>query len=182
MSRPGCASFETALGRCAIAWSERGVVAVALPGARSDAALARLRRRLADAAEAPPPPAIQAVVEDLRALLRGEPRDLSGAPLDLAGVPAFEGRVYAAARAIRHGATATYGELAARLGAPSEARAVGEALARNPCPLIVPCHRVTAAGGRLGGFSAPGGAATKRRLLALEGASVAAQGELFARG
>jgi methylated-DNA-[protein]-cysteine S-methyltransferase len=176
MAETGWSEFETALGRCAIAWSAGGVVAVALPGV----AAARVRRRAPGAPAAAPPPPIDAVVAALCALLRGEPRDLGAAPLDLAGIAPFERRVYAAARAIPHGATATYGELAARLGAPGEARAVGAALARNPFPLIVPCHRVTAAGGRLGGFSAPGGAATKRRLLALEGARAAAQGELFA--
>jgi methylated-DNA-[protein]-cysteine S-methyltransferase len=169
----GCFEFQTALGRCAIAWSARGVRAVALPGGH-------LRRRAPDALAAPPPPAIDAVVAQLCALLRGEPTDLSAVPLDLAGIEPFPARVYAAARVIPYGATATYGALAARLGAPHDAREVGAALARNPFPLIVPCHRVTAAGGRLGGFSAPGGAATKRRLLALEGARAAAQGELFA--
>jgi methylated-DNA-[protein]-cysteine S-methyltransferase len=180
MSGLCCASFETEIGRCAIGWSTRGVVAVALPGARPDAALAKLRRRWPDATEAPPPPALRAILDDLCALLRGEPRDLSAAPLDLRGVAPFARRVYAAARTIPRGETARYGELAARLGARGEARAVGEALARNPFPLLVPCHRVVGAGGRLGGFSAPGGAATKRRLLALEGARAGAQRELFA--
>jgi methylated-DNA-[protein]-cysteine S-methyltransferase len=174
----GCCEFDTALGRCAIAWSARGVRAVALPGAVP----ARLRRRAPGACAGPPPAAIAAVVAGLRALLRGEAGDLGAAPLDLGGVAPFRRRVYAAARAIPRGATATYGELAARIGAPGEARAVGEALARNPVPLLVPCHRVTAAGGKLGGFSGPGGAATKLRLLRIEGAHGSAQGELFEPG
>jgi methylated-DNA-[protein]-cysteine S-methyltransferase len=176
MAEYGRWEFDTALGRCAIAWSPRGIRAVTLPGGPS----ARIRRRAPGASERPPPPAIAAVVSALCALLRGESSDLAAAPLDFGGVAPFPRRVYEAARAIPRGATRTYGELASRLGAPGEARAVGEALARNPFPLIVPCHRVVAAGGRLGGFSAPGGAATKRRLLALEGALASAQGELFA--
>ena len=104
------------------------------------------------------------------ALLRGEPRDLGAIDLDMSGIPEFPRRVYAVARAIPPGQTVTYGDVAARLGEPGAARAVGQALGRNPFAIIVPCHRVVAAGGRLGGFSANGGAATKRRILAIEGA------------
>jgi methylated-DNA-[protein]-cysteine S-methyltransferase len=113
-------------------------------------------------------PAITGIV----ALLAGRPGDLAAVPLQLEGVPAFDRRVYALARKIPRGATCTYGELAARLGEPGAARDVGQALGRNPFPLVVPCHRVVAAAGRLGGFTAPGGAATKARLLAIEGALV----------
>ena len=84
-------------------------------------------------------------------------------------MPPFHRRVYAVARAIAPGTTLTYREVAARLGEPDAARAVGQALARNPIPIIVPCHRVVACGGKPGGFSAPGGIVTKFRLLDLEG-------------
>jgi methylated-DNA-[protein]-cysteine S-methyltransferase len=168
------ALFDTAIGRCAIAWSERGTVAVRLPE-RDDAALrAQLLRRHPDANETTPPEDVAQAVDGITALLAGEHRDLSGAVLDLDGVPEFNRRVYAVARTIKPGATLTYGAIAAQLGEP-DARRIGEAMGRNPCPIIVPCHRVVAAGGRTGGFktggfSAPGGAATKRRLLAIEGA------------
>jgi methylated-DNA-[protein]-cysteine S-methyltransferase len=163
------ALFDTAIGRCAIAWSERGIVSVLLPE-RDDAALrARLRRRHPGAHEAPPPAEVAQAIDGITALAAGERRDLSGVALDLTGVPEFNRRVYAVARTIRPGETLTYGAIAAQLDEP-DARRIGEAMGRNPCPMIVPCHRVVAAGGKTGGFSAPGGAATKRRLLAIEGA------------
>jgi methylated-DNA-[protein]-cysteine S-methyltransferase len=162
--------FDTAIGRCAIAWSERGTVAVLLPE-RDDAALRmRLLRRRPDAREATPPDDIAGAIDGMTALLAGERRDLCNVVLDLDGVPDFSRRVYAVARTIKPGATLTYGAIAAQLGEP-DARRIGEAMGKNPCPIIVPCHRVVAAGGKTGGFSAPGGAATKRRLLAIEGAA-----------
>jgi methylated-DNA-[protein]-cysteine S-methyltransferase len=105
-------------------------------------------------------------------LLAGGPGDLSNAELDMEGVPPFHRRVYEIARGIRPGMTLSYGEVAARLGAPGAARAVGQALGQNPFPILVPCHRVLAAGGKIGGFSAHGGTATKQHMLAIEGASV----------
>jgi methylated-DNA-[protein]-cysteine S-methyltransferase len=164
------ALFDTAIGRCAIAWSDRGTVAVLLPE-RDDATLrARLLRRHPDARETAPPDDVAQVVDGITALVAGEHRDLSGVLLDLDDEPEFNRRVYAVARTIKPGATLTYGAIAAQLGEP-DARRIGEAMGRNPCPIIVPCHRVVAAGGKTGGFSAPGGAATKRRLLAIEGAA-----------
>jgi methylated-DNA-[protein]-cysteine S-methyltransferase len=164
------ALFDTAIGRCAIAWSERGIVAVFLPE-RDDAALhARLRRRHPDSRETTPPDDVAQAIDGITALVAGEHRDFSGAVLDLDGVPEFNRSVYAVARTIPPGATLTYGAIAAQLGEP-DARRIGEAMGKNPCPIIVPCHRVVAAGGKTGGFSAPGGAATKRRLLAIEGAA-----------
>jgi methylated-DNA-[protein]-cysteine S-methyltransferase len=163
------ALFDTAIGRCAIAWSERGVVTVLLPE-RNDAALrGRLLRRHSDAREATPPGEVAQAIAGIVALVAGERRDLSDVVLDLAGVPEFNRRVYRVARTIAPGATLTYGAIAAQLGEP-DARRIGEAMGQNPCPIVVPCHRVVAAGGGTGGFSAPGGAATKRRLLAIEGA------------
>jgi methylated-DNA-[protein]-cysteine S-methyltransferase len=162
--------FDTAIGRCAVAWSGQGIVGVLLPERDDDAMRARLLRRHPRAREAAPPNSVARAIEDIVALTAGEPRDLSDVVLDLSGVQEFNRRVYAVARTIKPGATLTYGAIAAQLGEP-DARGVGEAMGQNPCPIIVPCHRVVAAGGKTGGFSAPGGAATKRRLLAIEGAS-----------
>ncbi len=167
----GFALFDTAIGPCGIAWGERGVVGVQLPaGGGEPATRERLRGSFPDAPEAPPPPDVARAIDAIVALLRGEPNDLSAVALDLGGVPPFHRRVYEAARAIPPGETLTYGEIAARLGEPGAARAVGQALGRNPFAIVVPCHRVLAAGGKSGGFSAPGGVTTKLRMLAIEGA------------
>jgi methylated-DNA-[protein]-cysteine S-methyltransferase len=161
--------FDTAIGRCGIAWSDRGVVGVQLPEASESATRARLQLRFPAAMNAMPPPAIQAAIDGIVALLAGEdPGDLSRIELDLSAVPALHGAVYVVARTIPPGETLTYGEIAARLDDPGAARAVGQALGANPIPIIVPCHRVLAAGGRAGGFSAPGGVTTKLKLLEIE--------------
>ncbi len=173
------AVFETAIGRCAIVWGERGVKGFHLPQADPAQTRERVERRFAGARESTPPPAIRQTMEDVIALLRGEVVDLSAVPLDLEGVPEFDRRVYAVARSIPPGRTLTYGEIAARLGEPHAARAVGQALGSNPVAVIVPCHRVLAAGGRAGGFSAPGGVDTKRRLLEIEQARIGNEPELF---
>ena len=136
---------------------------------------ARLRRRVPGAREALPVGVAQRALDGIVALLRGEPSDLDAIALDMEGVPAFHQRVYEVARTIRRGETLSYGAIAARLSSPEMARDVGQALGQNPFPLIVPCHRVLAADGKLGGFSAYGGVATKLRLLAIEGASVNGQ-------
>jgi methylated-DNA-[protein]-cysteine S-methyltransferase len=173
------AIFETSLGWAGLAWNQTGLVAVRLPTAEPSKARAALQRRVPDATEAAPPPVIAAVIADIRDLLAGGKPDFAEAPLDLSRTPEFHAQVYAVARAIAPGETLTYGEVAERLGDKSLAREVGQALGHNPWPIVVPCHRVTAAGGKLGGFSAPRGAATKLKLLALEGARAAAQGDLF---
>jgi len=173
------ALFDTPIGRCGIAWCEQGVAGIQLPEGRDPATRARLLRRFPDAHETSPPSAVQRAVDGIVALLRGEASDLSGIPLDMERVPAFHRRVYEAARAIPAGATVSYGELAARLGERGLARAVGQALGRNPFAIVVPCHRVLAASGRLGGFSARGGVATKLRLLSIEGAAQRDQLALF---
>jgi methylated-DNA-[protein]-cysteine S-methyltransferase len=180
MSAVGFSLFETAIGPCGVAWGPRGIVGVQLPEADVRETRARLARRFPEAREATPPPPVQAVIDAIVALCTGAAADFSGAPLDLEGVPAFHRRVYEVARSIPPGETLTYGVLAARLGEPGAARAVGQALGKNPFPIVVPCHRVTAAGGKLGGFSAHGGTATKLRLLAIEGAP-AAGAPLFER-
>ncbi|WP_437591099.1 methylated-DNA--[protein]-cysteine S-methyltransferase [Sorangium sp. So ce1000] len=160
--------FDTAIGRCGIAWGERGVAALQLPEAREPETRARLLQRFPGARAGAPPPDVQRAVDAIVALLRGEASDLSAVALDMDHVPPFHRRVYEAARTIPPGATLTYGELAARLGAVGSARAVGQALGRNPFAILVPCHRVLAAGGKVGGFSANGGITTKLRLLAIE--------------
>ena len=175
----GFALFETAIGACAIAWGERGVVGVQLPEASAARMRTRMQRRFPDAPEAVPPAVVQRAIAGIVALLQGEVRDLAEVELDLDRVPDFERRVYEVARNIAPGATLTYGEIAARLGAPGEARAVGEALGQNPFPLVVPCHRVLAAGGKPGGFSANGGVVTKLKMLAIEGAVVNHTPSLF---
>lgn len=163
------ADFATAIGRCGIAWSDRGVIGVQLPEASEMATRARLRRRFPDASEASPTPSIQSAIDGIVALLAGQDAgDLSDIDLDLRAVPAFNAAVYRVARTIPPGETLTYGEIAARLNDPGAARAVGQALGANPIPIIVPCHRVLAAGGRAGGFSAPGGVMTKLKLLEIE--------------
>jgi methylated-DNA-[protein]-cysteine S-methyltransferase len=160
--------FETTIGRCAIAWGERGVLGVQLPEARDHETRARMHRRFPGARAAKPTLAVQRAVKGISALLRGGLSDLSAVELDMEGVPSFHRRVYQITRTIPPGTTLSYGEIATRLGAPRSARAVGQALARNPFAIIVPCHRVVAAGGKAGGFSANGGITTKLRLLSIE--------------
>jgi methylated-DNA-[protein]-cysteine S-methyltransferase len=150
------ALFETAIGGCAIAWSGSGILALQLPEADDDRTRARVVRRWPDAREEPPPPAVQHAVDGIVALLSGT-TDLFTVPLDMERVPAFDRRVYEVARTIPAGQTLSYGDVAARLGEPGAAREVGQALGRNPFAVIVPCHRVIAAGGKTGGFSATGG-------------------------
>ena len=168
MSSAGFAVFETAIGGCGVAWSDRGITHVQLPEATAAALRGRLRRLQPDAVETDPPPAVRATIEGIVALLEGERVDLTDAVLDLDGVPVFDQAVYAISRSIPAGETLTYGEIATRLGEPGAAQAVGQALGRNPCPLVVPCHRVLAAGGKPGGFSARGGVRTKLKLLGIE--------------
>jgi methylated-DNA-[protein]-cysteine S-methyltransferase len=179
MSATAFTLFDTAVGRCGIAWGARGIVGVQLPERHDAATRARLRRRYPGMGEAPPPPEVSAAIEAITGLLGGEPRDLSAIVLDMQHVPEFHQRVYAVARAIPPGATLSYGEIATRLGDRSVARDVGEALGQNPFPIIVPCHRVLAAGGKPGGFSAAGGVTTKLRLLGIEGAQVGEAPTLF---
>jgi len=173
--------FASPLGVCAIVWGDDGIVGLRLPESSEAKARARLARRHPGAAEGTPPPDIRRGIERIQALLRGESADLSGIRLDLRGVSDFERRVYEIARTIPPGSTLTYGEIAARIGDRLLARDVGQAMGRNPFPIVVPCHRVTAAGGKLGGFSAPGGGETKLKLLAIEGAAIGGQLGLFDR-
>jgi methylated-DNA-[protein]-cysteine S-methyltransferase len=171
--------FDTAIGRCAIAWGERGIKAVQLPMPGEQKTRARIRQRHGDIAEAIPPANVQAAIARIIELLKGKPDDLADIALDLDGVPEFNRSVYGIARTISPGKTMTYGDIAKRLGGVELSRDVGQALGHNPCPIVVPCHRVLAAGGKPGGFSANGGVATKLKMLAIEGAAVNYTPNLF---
>jgi methylated-DNA-[protein]-cysteine S-methyltransferase len=166
--------FETAAGFCAIAWSELGIVRFQLPATSAESAETRLLRRAPEATPGEPLAEIAATIAAAKRYFAGEETDFSGVRLDLGDKDPLNKQIYAAARRVGWGRTTTYGALAKDIGAgPEVARDVGTAMAQNPVPLIVPCHRVLAAGGKVGGFSAPGGAATKIRMLELEGVRVA---------
>ena len=160
--------FDTALGTCALLWGPRGLVSVQLPEATREALVARLAARAPDAKECDPPPWVRDLADAVRRHLAGERVSYADVTLDAARTPPFHRAVYEASRGVSAGETVTYGELAARVGNPSGARAVGQAMARNPWPVVVPCHRVLASSGRAGGFSAYGGVVTKARLLEVE--------------
>jgi methylated-DNA-[protein]-cysteine S-methyltransferase len=165
--------FDTAMGFSAIAWSDGGVVRFQLPVKSAEAAERLIRRRAFGAEPGAPPEDVAAVVAAAKRYFDGEETDFSHVRLDLDGEDAFFSRIYEALRRVAWGRTTTYGALAKEIGAGREAaRDVGEAMARNPAPLIIPCHRVLAAGGKIGGFSAPGGSTTKIRMLELEGVRV----------
>ena len=162
--------FETAAGFCAIAWSDAGITRFMLPSSTAQATEHNLRRRLPEAQPGTPPAHVTAAIDAAKRYFAGEEMDFSELQLDLAGQGEFFRKIYDAARRISWGHTTTYGALAKEVGVgPEAARDVGQAMAKNPVPLIIPCHRVLAAGGKLGGFSAPGGSSTKERMLELEG-------------
>ncbi|GAA4549579.1 methylated-DNA--[protein]-cysteine S-methyltransferase [Amycolatopsis samaneae] len=166
----GFAVFDTAIGPCGLAWQADVVLGVQLPEGSAERTRSRMTTRFPDAVESAPPEAMRSAIAEIVALMDGEPKPLHDIELDLTGVPEFHCRVYEITRAIPPGRTLTYGDIADRLGMPGSAQAVGQALGRNPFPIIVPCHRVLAAGGKDGGFSARGGVTTKRRMLVIEGA------------
>lgn len=179
MSSAGLAKFVTPIGTCAIGWAPAGLLGVQLPGASELGALARLQKRYPFAGEAEPPPGIAAVIARIAAFLGGARDDFSDLPYDFGRVSEFEAAVYRETLAIPAGETSTYGAIAAKLGDVGHSRAVGQALGHNPWPIVIPCHRVTGADGRMGGFSAPGGRATKLKLLEIEGALDPASLPLF---
>jgi methylated-DNA-[protein]-cysteine S-methyltransferase len=168
MTAQGFCLFETALGTCGIAWGGQGIVCSQLPEPGAAETRARLWRSCPELAEGEPPASAREAIAGIVALLRGEACDLAAIALDMRKVSEFRRRVYVAARGIPVGQTVSYGELARQLGDPGAARAVGQALGHNPFAPIVPCHRILAAGGRSGGFSANGGVVTKLRMLAIE--------------
>lgn len=164
----GHAVFETALGFIGIGWSESGITHLQLPQKDRSATEASLLKRGAAREAGAPPPAVQDVIAALVRYATGEQVDFSAVPVDLGGMDDFRQTIYRRMRSLNYGETTTYGGLADATGHPGMAREVGQAMGSNPVPIIVPCHRVLAAGGRMGGFSAPGGVFTKRRLLDLE--------------
>jgi methylated-DNA-[protein]-cysteine S-methyltransferase len=167
-------TFETKNGFVGLAWNQQGVCGLRLPARSEDAAEAAILRRLPAARRALPSPAMAQLVADIRRYFEGERIDFSQVPVDLGSLDPFFSRVYAEVRKLGWGETTTYGTVAKTLGAePQAARTVGQAMASNPVPLIVPCHRVLAAGGKLGGFSAPGGSDSKARMLEIEGVAMA---------
>lgn len=179
MTAPAFALFDTAIGVCAVVWRGQGLVGTALPDRDAAALRARLIRHWPDAAEAEPQGPVAQAVAAIRALMVDGRTDLTGIALDETGLTDFLRRVYAATRAVPPGQTRTYGQIAAAAGAPGEARAVGQAMGRNPWPIVVPCHRVMGADGRLTGFSAPGGVETKLKLLSIEQARLTDAPGLF---
>ena len=168
------ALIETAIGWIGIAWGKRGLTRLQLPARDREATGRRLLSTIhGDAVESTDMPApVAAAAELLRRYGDGEPVDFSGVPVDLDGVDGFRRAIYDAARRLGFGETTTYGALAADVGYEGRAQDTGKALGQNPVPIVVPCHRVLAAGNRIGGFSAPGGAAAKERLLKMEGVRV----------
>ena len=167
-------TFETTLGRCAVRWSDRGITSVLLPGREP-----RLGPRIEDDPDVPA--YVRDAITGMTAVLSGEAVDLRVIPIDHREIDDFRRAVYAATREIPAGTTRSYGEVARNLSLDRRdgARDVGAALAKNPTPILVPCHRVVGADGKLTGFSAPGGLATKRRMLELEGAPGYGQQLLF---
>jgi methylated-DNA-[protein]-cysteine S-methyltransferase len=175
----GYTIFDTSVGRCGIAWADSGIVGVQLPESREIETRRRMLRQFPEARELRPPTDVQAAIAGIVSLLRGQPADFSDIALDMTGVSPFNRRVYEFVRAIPRGESRTFAEVAARLGASGASHAVGQAIARNPFTIIVPCHRVSAAPGQADGFCANGGVVTKRRLLSLEGALAKSGPTLF---
>ena len=171
--------FDTPIGVCGIEWGPRGINGMQLPMGDEAKTRARIRQRRADSVETAPTDEVKVAIGRIVDLLAGKPDDLTDIPLDLDDVPAFNRGVYDIARSIPPGKTMTYGDIAKRLGGVELSRDVGQALGRNPCPIVVPCHRVLAAGNKPGGFSARGGVETKLKMLAIEGAAVNHTPSLF---
>jgi len=163
-------TFETGMGFVAIGWNDRGITSLRLPSSAASAAEGALLRRLPNARRSVPPAHVERVIADIVRYFEGERVDFSDVRVDLGVQEPFFENVYAEVRKLGWGETTTYGSVAKTLTAePQAARDVGQAMATNPVPLIVPCHRVLAAGRKIGGFSAPGGSTTKTRMLGLEG-------------
>ncbi len=169
MNRTHYCLFETAIGSCGVAWSEHGLTQLRLPESDRAKTEKRIKARSPNAEPQAPPPAIARAIREIQLYLTGSRVDFASVMLDLEGVAPFNRTIYDLARSVAWGQTTTYGELARRAGSPEAARAVGQAMGSNPIPIIIPCHRVLAAGRQIGGFSAYGGTLTKERLLALEG-------------
>lgn len=180
MNRPGVlfTLFDTAIGRCGIAWRGEAITGLVLPGPDEVSLAGRLAIPSGGTPPAAMPPAsVAAIIRQIQEHLEGRLQDFSGVPLDLDRVTPFRRTVYEAARHVPSGQVITYGELARRIGRPVGARAVGGALGKNPVAILVPCHRIVGADGSLTGFSAPGGTGLKQRLLEIEGTPPGAAGK-----
>ena len=179
MAGRGYTIFDTAIGRCGIAWGEIGVVGVQLPEAREIETRRRLFQLYPDARDMRPSEEIEVAIEGIAAILRGGSSDLSGVTLDMTGIPAFNQRVYQFVRTIPRGETRIYDEVARALGASGAVHSVAQAIGRNPFMIIVPCHRVLEAGHYADPISPHGGSISKRRLLSIEGAQTSVSKTLF---
>ncbi|RWD63408.1 MAG: methylated-DNA--[protein]-cysteine S-methyltransferase [Mesorhizobium sp.] len=168
----GHAVLETVIGFLGVAWSEKGLIRLCLPERSREAVERRLFRHGGVSSATGQPQWVVELIASIKAYAAGEDIDFSGVPVDLDGVDDFRLAIYDAARKLGFGETTTYGELAKRAGHSGLARETGAALGANPVPLVIPCHRILAAGGKIGGFSAPGGSATKEKMLAMEGVRV----------
>ncbi|MBV9869611.1 MAG: methylated-DNA--[protein]-cysteine S-methyltransferase [Frankiaceae bacterium] len=176
----GMTGFHTAIGECGVAWGDDGIRSVMLPSHSELGIAGELRKRHGDGEPLPPPSPIQQAIDRMVRLLAGESADdLRDVAIDFGEASDFSRQVWEITRTVGPGETTTYGEIARQLGQPHAAREVGQALGRNPVPIIVPCHRVLGAGGKLVGFSAPGGVHTKIRMLHIEGAAFEGQPALF---
>jgi methylated-DNA-[protein]-cysteine S-methyltransferase len=174
---PGFTLFDTEIGRCGVAWGEHGLLGVQLPEASDAKTRARILQKAPGAQETVPPPDIRRACDAMAHLLSGEASDLSAITVDMSHVPEFNRKVYDVARTIQPGETLTYGDIATRLGDKLLARSIGQALGQNPFPIVIPCHRVLAANGKTGGFSANGGVTTKFRMLAIERAKLSQEAD-----
>jgi len=160
------AVWPTAWGPMGAAAGPRGLTRLVLPHYQADDLAELLAWECPGSARSDEP--FQEIAELSRAYFNGRTVDFGSVSCDLPGENTFMGKVLRACRQVPYGQTVSYGELARRVGRPDAARAVASGMSKNPIPLVIPCHRVTYADGRLGGFSAPGGVAVKRRMLALE--------------
>ena len=179
------AIFETPIGHCALAWNDVGITGFQLPEETLAATRERLLAKANEAGEENTslrgaPKWVKDAITRVRAHLAGKPQSLADVPIDLSAVSDFDAKIYRVLRDVPAGKTTTYGELAKSVGSPGASRAVGRAMATNPYPVLVPCHRVVASGGKAGGFSAYGGIVTKEKLLVLEGGGLTSQTSLFA--
>jgi methylated-DNA-[protein]-cysteine S-methyltransferase len=179
MAGRGYTIFDTAIGRCGIAWGDDGILGVQLPEARELDTRRRLFQLYPDAREMRAPLNVELAIEGIVVLLRGEPSDLNDVALDMSGIHAFNQRVYAFTRTIPRGETRTYDEVAAGLRASGAVHSVAQAISRNPFMIIVPCHRVLEAGSYADKISPNGGTISKRRLLSIEGARATSSKTLF---
>ncbi|MBV9505364.1 MAG: methylated-DNA--[protein]-cysteine S-methyltransferase [Acidobacteriia bacterium] len=172
-------TFDTSAGTCAIAWNDIGISRFQLPTERPEEVETWQQRRVPGAVPGSPNSDVSRVIEAAIRYFDGHLVDFSDAAVDLRGQPEFFAKTYISLRDVPYGKTTTYGELAKSVGEGVErSREVGIAMATNPVPLIIPCHRVLAAGGRLGGFSAPGGTESKTRMLRLEGIAIVPRSRL----